>query len=170
MNLDAILDGSPTFTQGILRLIFVGLSVLAGTCCFYLAARMCIAQSQGLREGRPLFGPVVAHVLIGYFFLRLAGFSTDVIELLFGAAPQQPSSALSYLPAQISQSNFWKRVALALVSWVAMFGGIAIFRGLLLWREMSNGNPNQNGDLMWRGLWHIVFGGIALNIGGLWGS
>ena len=167
MNLDAFLSGSLTFTQNIMRLVFMGWGVLAGMICIYLALRMCVAQAQGQREGRPLFGPVVAHVLLGYFFLRLAGFSTDVIQLLMGSAPQTPASALSYLPAQVSQSSFWSRVALAIVSWVAMFGAIAIFRGLLLWREMSTGSPNQPGDLMWRGLWHIVFGAIALNIGGL---
>ncbi|AVG43851.1 MULTISPECIES: hypothetical protein [Achromobacter] len=167
MDLDAFLNGSIEFTQNIMRFMFMGLSVLAGVICMYLACRMCVAQAQGQREGRPLFGPVVAHVLIGYFFLRLAGFSTDVTQLLMGSAPQTPASALSYLPAQVSQSSFWSRVALAIVNWVAMFGSIAVFRGLLLWREMSNGSPNQPGDLMWRGFWHIVFGTIALNIGGL---
>ncbi|MPS81685.1 MAG: hypothetical protein E2591_26785 [Achromobacter sp.] len=170
MNLDAFLDGSVTFTQNIMRMVFVGLAVLAGVFCVYQGLRMCVAQAQGQREGRPLFGPVVAHFMLGYMLLRLAGFSTDVIQLLFGATPTPPASALSYLPPQVSQSKFFSRVALAIVSWVAMFGAIAVFRGLLLWREMSNGSPNQPGDLMWRGLWHIIFGTIALNIGGLWGT
>src|SRR3546814_398561 len=94
MNLDAFLDGSVTFTQNIMRMVFVGLAVLAGVFCVYQGLRMCVAQAQGQREGRPLFGPVVAHFMLGYMLLRLAGFSTDVIQLLFGAPPTPPARPL----------------------------------------------------------------------------
>ncbi|AXA80623.1 hypothetical protein CE206_29060 (plasmid) [Achromobacter xylosoxidans] len=170
MNIDSFLDGSLSFTENMLGFIFRGLAVLTGVFFMYRALNLAVADSKGMREGRPLFGPFVAHFMLGFFMLRLAGFSTDVIVLLSGGQPQPPSSALSYLPPQISESNFWRKVALAIAAWVAMFGAIGVYRGLLLWRELADGNPNSNGDLMWRGLWHIVFGGIALNIGGLFSS
>jgi hypothetical protein len=168
LDLDALLNGSVTFTKGMLTLVFTSLSVLTGLICFFLAGKMCFAQAAGQRQGLPLFGPVASHIMIGYFFLILAGFSADVVYIFAGGEVQDPSNALSYLPPQLSQGDFWKRVTLAIVHWVAMFGGIAIYRGLLLWRDMSSGHANQNGDLMWRGFWHIIGGAVALNIGGLW--
>lgn len=167
MDLDSFLAWTNRFSAGFLNLLFTTIAVVVGVWCVASACRKIVAEASGLRQGQPLAMPVLIDLFVAMCMLQLANFSNDLSTMLTGGDVQQPANALSYLPATISNSSFWRKVALAVVSWMAMIGGAAIFRGLLLWKQMAEGHWAQSGDYGWRGFLHIIGGAILLNVGGL---
>lgn len=64
--------------------------------------------------------------------------------------------------------SFWTLLMNTCLVWVATIGCIGMFRGFLLWNKAGAGDSamgQSSGDYFWRGLWHIIGGAIAINIG-----
>lgn len=86
---------------------------------------------------------------------------------LFGGPGASYRSALALTPPP-GASN-WLLVALvqAIGTWVFLIAAVATYRGILLWVQLANGGSagsGASGDLFWRGLWHIVFSALAINL------
>ena len=50
-----------------------------------------------------------------------------------------------------------------------LIAAAGVYRGILLWQSAASGSAPRagaGGDPFWRGLWHIVFGSIAVAMGG----
>lgn len=123
--------------------------------------------------GREMFSPtdardsvdkqkVVADLAFGSIFVQIGRIIAEARSLMDDGG--QVRAALAYVMPQ-SGTGFFGLVLTVVMAWVALIGAIGVFRGFLLWRDMASGASRQGGtDLFWRGLWHIIGGGIAMNL------
>jgi len=73
--------------------------------------------------------------------------------------------ALGYMPE--ASNAYFKSLLDSIYVLMAAFGAVAILKGLLLWKSVADGERNGGEDAVWRGLWHILGGAFALNLGAL---
>lgn len=72
--------------------------------------------------------------------------------------------ALGYIPP--TPSDFLTQVLTAIMTGIGAIGGVAIYRAALLFKSAADGDDAQRGgDPMWKGVWHVIGGACALNIG-----
>lgn len=115
-------------------------------------------------DGGVKVGPVLMRVVITACLISFGMYMSKTIETLF-ASEVPYRSALAYAPvAQMSNNRYWQLAWAVCVVWVVLIGVVGMFRGLLLWNDAASENQG-GGDLFWRGLWHIVGGAAAVNIG-----
>lgn len=115
-------------------------------------------------DGGVKVGPVLMRLVITACLISFGMYMTKTVETLFSS--QVPyRTALAYAPvAQMSNNAYWQLAWAVCIIWVVLIGVVGMFRGLLLWNDASTENQG-NGDLFWRGMWHIVGGAAAVNIG-----
>lgn len=123
------------------------------------------ANPQGHQGDAPVGQVVLVKSIIGALFLQFSR-SVEMTRELMGGAGVGVREGLAYaVPAQAG-GGFWGAVMAAGFLWLSVIGTIAIFRGFLLWVKAGSGeNSRGGGDDTWAGFWHIVAGGIAINIG-----
>lgn len=114
-------------------------------------------------EGNPKIGPFLMRTILAALMIGLPFFGDATIVALFGQKVSK-DRALSYAPVQQMQSEQWTLAWSVVIVWVVLIGVIGVFRGLLLWNTATT-DQQGGGDLFWRGLWHIVGGAAAVNIG-----
>lgn len=115
-------------------------------------------------DGGVKVGPLVVRIAISGCLISFGMYMSKTIETLF-AEEVSYRNALAYAPvAQMSGNEYWKLAWGVCIVWVVLIGVVGMFRGLLLWNSATTENQG-NGDLFWRGLWHIVGGAAAVNIG-----
>jgi hypothetical protein len=111
------------------------------------------------------YGAIGTKALIAAFLLSFTQsvnlFSND----LMGGAGSNARSVLSYYAPTSSGGGVWALAINVCFIWVGVMGACAIFRGLHKWHSAGSGKSQSTGDDFWAGLWHIVFGGIAVNMG-----
>lgn len=145
------------------------LSVLAFVLGLVLIGRAGLLMVYG-REGRGVhddvpMGSVVTHLLIGAAFVQFARTVKNNLEVL-GGAGSEVRTALAYVQASASGSQVVALGIATAMAWLGAIGIAAVFRGLLLWKSGGDGsNRGGGGEVFWRGLWHIVGGGVCINIG-----
>lgn len=122
-------------------------------------------EGRGVHDDVPL-GSVVTHLLVGACLIQFARSVKNTLELL-GGAGTEVRSALAYVQSSAAGSQVVQLGIAAAMAWVAALGLVAVFRGLLLWKSAGDGSNRGggDGDLFWRGLWHILGGGVCVNIG-----
>lgn len=70
---------------------------------------------------------------------------------------------LAYMASQSKNSAQFGAIYQALSIWCVFIGTIGFFRGFILFDKASQGG-HDSGDAFWRGLWHVVFGALAVQI------
>ena len=122
-------------------------------------------EGRGIHDDVPL-GAVLANLLAGAALMQLNATISNTRETL-GGAGADVRAAMQYMASGPGDATPVYQVALgAAFAWLALIGICAVVRGLLMWRELSAGGNRAGGDNMaWGGLWHIVGGGICINIG-----
>lgn len=121
---------------------------------------------QGARSNREeiSWGKVAGAVAVGVLLIQFARTMDNTTQLLSGHnVDTNYSSALAYIPLA-NKSSFWKGVLDAIFAWIVAMGWIGGFRGLLLWKQASNGKSSR-GDEFWRGCTHLLGAAAAVNIG-----
>ena len=134
---------------------------------FFLIGRggylMAFGDPQRGRDEVP-FGAVVANLFIGAALITFARTVSNTQEVL-GGAGTGVRAAVAYV-APSAGTSIWGLALAAAFMWVSAVGACAVFKGLLLWHELgSGGNRGGGGDQFWKGLWHILGGGLAINMG-----
>lgn len=158
-----------TAFQQVGRMVLPTLAVLA-----FLAGTFFVGRAGWLmvtgRDGRgpqddvPI-GGVVANILAGGALVAFARTMTNMRDTL-GGAGTEVRAGLAYMASSAGNAPIITLAVAVAATWIAALGGVAIFRGVLLWRSMGQGdNRGGDGDLFWRGLWHLLAGGLCLNIG-----
>ena len=110
------------------------------------------------------FGAVATNLFIGAALITFARSVSNTQELLGGAGTGVRGAVAYVAPA--AGGSIWTRALAAAFMWVSAVGACAVFKGLLLWHELGGGgNRGGGGDLFWKGLWHILGGGLAINMG-----
>lgn len=144
-----------------------GVAVLMGVIFIIIAIHKMLEHAKGHRQGRPTFGPIVLNLAVGAIFIKLATFVDVITGSIFGSPDRQPaSSVIAYMPPAVQSNQLLTQMVEAGALWVALIGLVAIMRGFVLLNEMSDGNSRgqSNG---WKSFWHILFGGLAMNLGGV---
>jgi hypothetical protein len=147
--------------------LFAVLGVLSGLAIIASAARMLLVGGSG-RFGSGQEDPSLMAVAIKLFIgACLIQFSTSIgwtRDVLAGAGTEVREAMAYVVPA--GGNGVWTQVLAACLLWVATIGVAAMYRGFLLWNKAGSGeNQGGDGDYFMRGLWHILAGGVCINIG-----
>lgn len=170
MNWQAFLEGTIEFSKALVSLLTAGACVLVAIWIAISGLRKLAAASRGERQGQATIGPVGINFLIAALLVQLSTFAGNTVELLFGTGISDPREALSYMPSQVAGNQTLVFVVSVAVYWLVALGWVAVFRGLLLWNSLSEGQAAGGRDLGWRGFWHVLGGSALINIGGLAGG
>lgn len=122
-------------------------------------------DGRGVQDDVPM-GAVLANLLVGAALMQLNRTVSNTRETL-GGFGTEIRSAMTYMAAGAGQhSAVYKAALTTAFAWLALLGICAVVRGLLMWRELAAGTNRGGGDnLAWGGFWHVVGGGILVNIG-----
>lgn len=122
-------------------------------------------DGRGVQDDVPL-GAVLGNLLVGAALIQLNRTIANTRETL-GGFGTEIRSAMAYMAEGAGQQAAVYKVALTTAfAWLALIGVCAVVRGLLMWRDLAVGANRGGGDnLAWAGMWHIVGGGILINIG-----
>jgi len=164
----AFLENLKSFAEAFIPVV----SVIAFMSGIYLLGSTILHVVNAHRGQGPLSHPD-GGVRISPFLIRLGiaaclfsfgMYMTKTIETIFDSQ-ESYRTAMAYAPvAQMSGNAYWQLAWGVCVVWVVLIGVCGMFRGLLLWNSSTTENQGS-GDLFWRGLWHIVGGAAAVNIG-----
>jgi hypothetical protein len=122
-------------------------------------------EGRGVNDDVPM-GAVLGNLFVGAALIQLNKTVSNTREAL-GGAGSDVRSAMQYMASGAGDAAAVYKIAMGTAfAWLALIGICAIVRGLLMWRELAAGGNRGGGDnLTWAGLWHIVGGGICVNIG-----
>jgi hypothetical protein len=169
--MDGSLAGLRTFAVSYIPPILTALSVLAGMALIF-KAMFELAKAGDERSGQNdgIWGRIGLRILIGAALLQFSSTMSEVVTLVFGAPPQNYRNAMAYIPISGANANYWRNVLDLVLTWVVIIGWISAFRGFLKWNSAASGAPSSGGDPFWQGLWHILGGALAINIGGVFNA
>ncbi|WP_432263546.1 hypothetical protein [Cupriavidus sp. TMH.W2] len=167
MNWQAFLEASIAFSKALISLLTAGACVLAAAWIAIGGLRKLASASRGERQGQGTAGPVAINFFIAALLAQLSTVAGNTVEMMFGTGISDPREALSYMPSQVAGNETLMFVVSVAVYWLAALGWVAVFRGLLLWNSLSEGQAAGGRDLGWRGFWHLLGGSALINIGGL---
>lgn len=112
-----------------------------------------------------LAGPLLTKTIVGALLLQFAR-SIEMTRELMGGAGAEVRAGIVQAAGPSAGSGFWGLVMSALFMWLTVIGTLSIFRGFYLWHKAGAGdNQGGGGDHAWAGLWHVIAGAIAINIG-----
>lgn len=114
-------------------------------------------------DGGVKVGPVAMRCGLASCMISFPFYYDTTLITLFGGAVS-PDRALNYAPIAQMNSPQWTLAWGLVIAWVVGLGVVGMFRGLLLWNSAAT-ESQGGGDYFWRGLWHIVGGAAAVNIG-----
>jgi hypothetical protein len=122
-------------------------------------------DGRGAQDDVPI-GAVLGNLLVGAALMQLNRTISNTRDTL-GGFGTEIRSAMAYMADGAGQQAAIYKLALATAfAWLALLGICAVVRGLLMWRELAAGANRGGGDnLAWAGMWHILGGGILINIG-----
>jgi len=166
MDWSAFLSETQSVVTTVVGAISSGLALLIGLYFIASGLNKMVAYSKGFRQGQPTVGPVALNLGIGAMLMQFARTVNMLIHSVFGSDPSSPSDAMAYVPAQVANSEMLRDLVQAGILWMFAIGVVAVLRGLILWNEISSGS-GRTSDNGWKGLWHIVFGALAINMTGI---
>lgn len=169
INMDAsMVQGFIDLATEMLPLMGAGGAIIGLYLIGSAGAAMLKASSDGRSSASdaPIAQVVAVKCLIGAMLLTFHRTVSDTVSLV-GGAGSGVRSTLAYVGgARGGGDAFWGLVLKAAFLWLAVVGVIAIFRGLLLWVKAGSGQSSGGGsDDAWSGFWHVLAGGIAINLG-----
>lgn len=169
MDWSAFLSQTKEVVSAFFTFMTTALSVVMGLAFFYAGLHKVVDHSKGLRQGQATVGPVLINFAVGALMIQFSTTMSMFVATLFGggASYSSPSKAMAYVPESVTQGSAMLRTAVeAGIWWVFAIGVVAIFRGLVLWNDLAKG-AHQSGSNGWKGLWHVVFGAMAVNMAGV---
>lgn len=120
-------------------------------------------EGRGQHDDVPI-GSVLGNLFVGGALIQLNKTVTNTRGTL-GGAGSDVRSAMQLMASNSGSDIYNLAMATALI-WLALIGVVAIVRGLLLWREVAAGaNRGGGNNDVWGGAWHIIGGGILVNVG-----
>lgn len=144
--------------------LLVALGVTVGLFFVGQAGMLMVKGRDGNGDDVPVV-PIVGKLFIAACLISFSRSVGNTLDLL-GGAGSEVRAAVAYVAPTNGGGDIWSIALNAAFLWVAAIGAVGVFRGFLLWQDMANGeNRNGGGDLFWRGLWHILGGGVAINMG-----
>lgn len=105
-------------------------------------------------------GVIVSKMIIGALVASLGWTLQSVLGTV--GDPTEVRNALAYVQGDGSNPTI-DAIWAAIGAWVVLIGTAAFFRGFLLLLRASNGRGDA-GDDIWRALWHVVGGAIAIKL------
>lgn len=115
-------------------------------------------SSGGPAQGKG-FGYVLAPVIIGGMFL-----SWDNTAQMAAESLALTGGGIAYVPQAAAQAGYSQQLFEAVMQAVKVFGMFSIARGLWKFKMAGEGDRGGQEDPVWGGLWHILGGGIAMNM------
>lgn len=171
--MDNVLVGVKAFASSFIPVIAGYASVLAGFVIIGSAISNFTKLGDGNYRGTEsgvTWGSVGLRLLIGGMLLQLSTSMQGVSEMLFGLPIQDYRGVLAYANARSAGGpGPWAQVMEVALLWVVLLGWVAAFRGFLQWNTAASGGGGSGGsagDYFWKGLWHIIGGGVAINLSG----
>lgn len=164
---DQLLAGLKSFAIAFIPVIAGPIAVFAGMVLIGSAVKMmAFAEEESRSSGRGVWTKVGMRMLIGGGLLQLSSTMQGVSELLLGKPIESYRGVMAYAGAA-NVPGPWAAVLEVCMLWVVLLGWVAAFRGLIQWNTAASGGGGQGaGDYFWKGLWHIVGGGVAINLSG----
>lgn len=159
--------GLRDFAAAMMPVIFSGASVFAGLLIIAMSIKKMVVIGDHRHGGQEAtWGGVGFGLLIGALLLQFSSTMNDVSGLLFGSQIQDVRGVLAYVDSKGTSISAYRTVLEAVLVWIVFLGWISAFRGFLKWNQAANGQ-SQGSDPFWAGLWHIIGGAAAINLGGI---
>jgi hypothetical protein len=161
-------DPTSLFTE--LQSVAAALIDLFGVLCLLFGVVLMGSSARLLVKGDPRTGEpnllaVFVRSVIGACLMQFAHMVSMVQEELGGTGSGVRTAMLDSVPAS-SGNGLWGVALGAILMWVACIGGFAMIRGFLLWNKAGSGDSQAGGgDAFWGGFWHILAGGVCMNMG-----
>lgn len=133
----------------------IGVAEIIGTLLIALAlirANRAANPSSGVTIGQIISPLIIGGMLIAWH--STTKMVSESLALSCGALGYKVGNASPYSQSVID----------AVLILISVFGSMAVLRGLLKWKDAGEGKHSSGGDPVWAGLWHIIGGGIAMNM------
>lgn len=166
MDYEALSKNAVTFAEALSTWILTSLAVLVGVIFIYQGIKKQIDHARGANPHESVFGYIAINFATGAALIQLSFFISAIVQSLFGTDVEAPIEALMYMPEQVQGTKVLDAAMKAASVWVSVIGSISIFRGIVLWNSLAKGQQAIQGA-GWKGFYHILFGGLAVNITGL---
>ena len=115
-------------------------------------------------EGAVNWASIGGQAVVAAMLLRLGG-TADWARELIGDTGTGFRDYLQMGAGGANDGMVLKQIVAVGLLWVAVIGFVGIVRGLHLWGEASAGNSQAGKSAFWGGLWHILGGAVAINVG-----
>lgn len=106
------------------------------------------------------WGPILARAFMASCMITLARMMSFFQET--NGSVDAARAVLAYAAPTGGPSGF-TLIYSTLALWCVFIGTIGFFRGFLLFDKASQGG-HGSGDAFWRGLWHVIFGALTVQI------
>lgn len=160
--------GLRDFAAAMMPVIFSGAAVFAGLLIIASSIKKMVTMGDRSSSAeQATWGGIGFGLLIGALLLQFSSTMNDVSDLLFGTRIQDVRGVLAYVDSKGGSSlSAYRAVLEAVLMWVVFLGWISAFRGFIKWNQAANGQ-SSGPDPFWVGLWHIIGGAAAINLGGI---
>lgn len=117
------------------------------------------------RHGEVELQTVARRLLVGGLLVQFA-LSVSWTRGMLGGAGGEVRSAVLLASGGAGNNSLIHQIFSASLFWVAVIGVFGMLRGFWIWGEAGSGESSAGGrDYFWSGLWHILGGALAINIG-----
>lgn len=106
------------------------------------------------------WGPILARAFMASCMMTLARMMVFFQDT--NGSVDAARAVLAYAAPSGGPSGF-TLIYSTLAMWCVFIGTIGFFRGFLLFDKASQGGQGS-GDAFWRGLWHVIFGALTVQI------
>lgn len=163
-NLPDLLKNLMTFAESSIPAVYVVAWATGAVLMGQMGYRM--AFNAGPQQSNPVtLGEVAARMFFAACFFVLPDLINSTAVLVLGKT-EDYRSALAVVPNLAGGNPFWGSVLQVCMAWTVLIGAVGVYRGFLLWNSSTSPSSSRSGgDVFWQGLWHIVGGAIAINIG-----
>lgn len=163
LDLQAISDTLKTFAQEGTSFIYVA-AMTAGVVLGLSAIVGVINKGKRGHSGQDKSWMAIAgRLLIASCLVTLGQKLQVIIETNGSVEPIKQALAYAQGSAGGGDGGALSFIWAVVSAWVVFLGTAGFMRGFLLLDKASQGGQDS-GDLMWRGLWHIVGGALCVNI------
>ncbi len=143
--------------------LLVPLSALLGVWLIGTGLKKLVADPY--QRGEVDLQAVAVRILIGGVLVQF-GTSMNWTRSLLGGAGGEVRSAVMLAVGGSASTSIVAQIFSASLLWVAAIGAYGMLKGFYMWGQAGGGESQAGGkDLFWGGLWHILGGGLAINIG-----
>ena len=164
LNFMAFLTGLKQFAE-MLQRVTPFIAGVTGVLFIIKALWMAIKCTDRGSRGDPAVSPgrVLGWMVVGAFLAMFSRTATDFQSMTDVGL----RASVAYSAVGASGSPIWELGQQVVCAWLMAIGIIFIYVGGLKLSKIVSGKSDGSGDPLWAAIWHIIGGGVCINLGTL---